>query len=251
MGIAGSIVDPNFFQEYLGMRNESVDLTEIIRRMTEGIYDHVEFEKAMEWTRENCMTNEGEDIANRPEKAKTREQKDQDWEFIVKMMMIMKDLMHGNPRLEKLGYKEEAIGHNAIAGGFQGQRQWTDFYPNGDYPEALMNTSFDWNGLREPITLATENDAGNGVAMLFNHLLTGRAQIFSDVRTYWSPEAVKRGLPCMRSFIIIIIFTMNSQSWSFCSRVFAFSGRLAMSSPSFVMQFSRVHSIAFSNSTWS
>lgn len=176
MGIAGSIVNPDFFQEYLGMRNESVDLTEIIRRMTEGVYDPVEYEKAMAWTREHCMTNEGEDIANRPEKAKTREQKDQDWEFIVKMMIIMKDLMHGNPRLEELGFKEEAIGHNAIAGGFQGQRQWTDFYPNGDYPEALMNTSFDWNGTREPIILATENDAGNGVAMLFNHLLTGRAR---------------------------------------------------------------------------
>ena len=192
MGIAGSIVDPNFFQEYLGMRNESVDLTEIIRRMTEGIYDPVEYEKAMAWTREHCMCNEGKDIANRPEKAKTREQKDADWEFIVKMTIIMRDLMHGNPRLEELGFKEEALGHNAIAGGFQGQRQWTDFYPNGDYPEALLNTSFDWNGIREAIILATENDAGNGVAMLFNHLLTGRAQIFSDVRTYWSPEAVKR-----------------------------------------------------------
>lgn len=191
MGIAGSIVDPNFFQEYLGMRNESVDLTEIIRRMTEGIYDPVEYEKAMAWTREHCMCNEGEDIANK-EKAKTREQKDADWEFIVKMTIIMRDLMHGNPRLEELGFKEEALGHNAIAGGFQGQRQWTDFYPNGDYPEALLNTSFDWNGIREAIILATENDAGNGVAMLFNHLLTGRAQIFSDVRTYWSPEAVKR-----------------------------------------------------------
>lgn len=132
MGIAGSIVDPNFFQEYLGMRNESVDLTEIIRRMTEGIYDPVEYEKAMAWTREHCMCNEGEDIANH-EKAKTREQKDADWEFIVKMTIIMRDLMHGNPRLEELGFKEEALGHNAIAGGFQGQRQWTDFYPNGDY----------------------------------------------------------------------------------------------------------------------
>ena len=192
MGIAGSIVNPDFFQEYLGMRNESVDLTEIIRRMTEGIYDPEEYKKAMAWTREHCMCNEGEDIANRQGKAKTREEKDADWDFIVKMMIIMKDLMHGNPRLEEIGFKEEAIGHNAIAGGFQGQRQWTDFYPNGDYPEALMNTSFDWNGPREAITLATENDAGNGVAMLFNHLLTGRAQIFSDVRTYWSPEAVKR-----------------------------------------------------------
>ena len=192
MGIAGSIVNTDFFQEYLGMRNESVDLTEIIRRMTEGIYDHEEYEKAMEWTRQHCMVNEGEDFKNRPEKRKTREEKDSDWEFIVKMTIIMRDLMQGNPKLQELGFKEEALGHNAIAAGFQGQRQWTDFYPNGDYSEALLNTSFDWNGLREAYVLATENDACNCVAMLFNHLLTGRAQIFSDVRTYWSPEAVKR-----------------------------------------------------------
>lgn len=191
MGIAGSIVDPNFFQEYLGMRNESVDLTEIIRRMTEGIYDHEEFEKAMQWTKEHCMPNEGDDIANTV-KAKTREQKDADWEFVVKMTIIMRDLMKGNPKLLEIGFKEEAMGHNAIVGGFQGQRQWTDFYPNGDYAEALLNTSFDWNGIREAFVVATENDACNGVAMLFGHLLTNRAQIFSDVRTYWSPEAVKR-----------------------------------------------------------
>ena len=191
MGIAGSIVDPNFFQEYLGMRNESVDLTEIIRRMTEGIYDEEEFAKAMQWTREKCMVREGEDISNTV-KAKSREEKDKDWEFIMKMTLIMRDLMQGNPRLLEKGFKEEAMGHNAIAGGFQGQRQWTDFYPNGDFPEALLNTQFDWNGLRESIVLATENDACNGVAMLFGHLLTNTAQIFSDVRTYWSPEAVKR-----------------------------------------------------------
>ncbi len=192
MGIAGSIVNPDFFEDYLGMRCESVDLTEIIRRMTEGIYDHEEYEKAMAWTRENCKVNEGEDFKNRPEKRKTREQKDADWEFIVKMTIIMRDLMIGNPRLLEMGFKEEALGHNAIAAGFQGQRQWTDFYPNGDYSEALLNTSFDWNGIREAFVLATENDACNGVAMLFGHLLTGTSQIFSDVRTYWSPEAVKR-----------------------------------------------------------
>lgn len=191
MGIAGSIVDPNFFQEYLGMRNEQVDLTEIIRRMTEGIYDKAEYEKAMEWTRKNCMVNEGADIANTV-KAKTREEKDKDWEFVVKMTLIMRDLMKGNPKLLEMGFKEEAMGHNAIAAGFQGQRQWTDFYPNGDFPESLLNTSFDWNGIREALVLATENDACNGVAMLFGHLLTNTAQIFSDVRTYWSPEAVKR-----------------------------------------------------------
>ena len=194
MGIAGSIVNPDFFQEYLGMRNESIDLTEIIRRMDEGIYDHEEYAKAMAWTEKNCKTNEGEDFKNRPEKRKTREQKDADWEFIVKMTIIMRDLMTGNPKLKEMGFKEEALGHNAIAAGFQGQRQWTDFYPNGDYPEALLNTSFDWNGIREAFVVATENDACNGVAMLFGHLLTNRAQIFSDVRTYWSPEAVKLSL---------------------------------------------------------
>ncbi len=192
MGIAGSIVNPDFFEEYLGMRCESIDLTEIIRRMTEGIYDHEEYEKAMAWTREHCKVNEGEDFKNRPEKRKTREQKDADWEFIVKMTIIMRDLMTGNPKLLEMGFKEESLGHNAIAAGFQGQRQWTDFYPNGDYSEALLNTSFDWNGIREAFVLATENDSCNGVAMLFGHLLTGTAQIFSDVRTYWSPEAVKR-----------------------------------------------------------
>ncbi len=191
MGIAGSIVNPDFFQEYLGMRNESVDLTEIIRRMEEGIYDHEEFEKAMKWTEAHCKVNEGHDY-NLPEKAKTREQKEKDWEFIVKMTIIMRDLMTGNPKLKEMGFKEEALGHNAIAAGFQGQRQWTDFYPNGDYSEALLNTSFDWNGIREAFVLATENDSGNGVAMLFSHLLTNRGQIFSDVRTYWSQEAVKR-----------------------------------------------------------
>ena len=191
MGIAGSIVNPDFFQEYLGMRNESVDLTEIIRRMTEGIYDKEEHAKAMAWTEKYCKVNEGQDF-NSPHKVKTREGKDKDWEFIVKMTMIMKDLMHGNPKLLEMGFKEESLGHNAIAAGFQGQRQWTDFYPNGDYSEALLNTSFDWNGTREANVVATENDACNGVAMLFGHLLTNRAQIFSDVRTYWSPEAVKR-----------------------------------------------------------
>ncbi len=192
MGIAGSIVNPDFFQEYLGMRTESVDATEIIRRMTEGIYDKEEYEKAMAWTEKYCKPREGEDFKNRPEKKKTREQKEADWEFVVKMTLIVRDLLKGNPKLKEMGFKEEALGHNAIAGGFQGQRQWTDFYPNGDFTEALLNTSFDWNGIREAFVLATENDACNGVAMLFGHLLTNRAQFFSDVRTYWSPEAVYR-----------------------------------------------------------
>lgn len=191
MGIAGSIVNPDFFQEYLGMRNESVDETEILRRMDEGIYDPEEFKKAMAWTEKYCKPREGKDY-NVPEKTKSRAEKDKDWEFVVKMTMIMRDLMKGNPKLKELGFKEEALGHNAIAGGFQGQRQWTDWKPNGDFTEALLNTSFDWNGRRESITLATENDSLNCVAMLLGHLLTNRPQIFSDVRTYWSPEAVKR-----------------------------------------------------------
>ena len=188
MGIAGSIVDSSFMEEYLGMRVESVVEVEIIRRMTEGIYDEAEFEKAMSWTKSHCR--EGWD--KNPEIVKrSDEQKERDWEFVVKMMCIIKDLMNGNPNLPK-GREEEMVGHNAIAAGFQGQRQWTDFYPNGDYAEALLNSSFDWNGAREPYILATENDTLNGIGMLFMKLLTGRAQIFADVRTYWSPEAVKR-----------------------------------------------------------
>ncbi len=191
MGIAGSIVSPDFFQEYLGMRNESVDETEILRRMEQGIYDHDEFEKAMAWTEKYCKTNEGEDY-NPTAKIKDRAGKDRDWEFVVKMTLIFRDLMLGNPKLLEMGFKEESLGHNAIAAGFQGQRQWTDWKPNGDFTEAMLNTSFDWNGIREAFVVATENDSLNGVSMLFAHLLTHRAQIFSDVRTYWSPEAVKR-----------------------------------------------------------
>ena len=191
MGIAGSIVNQEFFQEYLGMRNESVDETEILRRMDEGIYDPEEFARAMAWTEKYCKPKEGWD-KNRPERQKTRKQKDADWEFVVKMMIIVRDLMLGNPRLRELGFKEESIGHNAIAAGFQGQRQWTDWKPNGDFTEALMCSTFDWNGIRKAYVLATENDSCNAVAMLFGNLLTGCGQMFSDVRTYWSPEAVKR-----------------------------------------------------------
>lgn len=191
MGIAGSIVDQNFFQDYLGMRNESVDETEILRRMEEGIYDKEEYAKAMAWTEKYCKPREGWD-KNRAEKQKDRTGKDADWEFVVKMTIIVRDLMLGNPKLRELGFKEESIGHNAIAAGFQGQRQWTDWKPNGDFTEALLCSTFDWNGLREAYVLATENDACNGVAMLFGKLLTGCGQMFSDVRTYWSPDAVRR-----------------------------------------------------------
>lgn len=187
MGIGGSIIDPKFIEEYLGMRVESVDEVEIIRRMTEGIYDHAEYEKALAWAKSKCK--EGFD-KNPAELQRTREQKDADWEFVVKMMVIIKDLMCGNNNLPE-GREEEMVGHNALAAGFQGQRQWTDFYPNCDFPEALLNTSFDWNGAREPYVLATENDVLNGLGMMFMKLLTNRAQIFADVRTYWSADAVK------------------------------------------------------------
>ena len=188
MGIAGSIINPEFFEEYLGMRVESVDEVEIIRRMENGIYDEKEFQKALAWTKKYCT--EGFD-KNPPELRRTPAEQDKAWEFVVKMMCIIKDLFSGNPRLPE-GFEEERAGHNAIAGGFQGQRQWTDFYPNGDFPESMLNSSFDWEGAREPYILATENDTLNGVGMLFGKLLTGTAQIFADVRTYWSPEAVQR-----------------------------------------------------------
>ena len=188
MGIGGSIISTDFIEDYLGMRVESVDEVEVIRRMTEGIYDHAEYEKALAWSKKYCI--EGFD-KNPEELQKTREEKDSDWEFVVKMMVIIKDLMNGNQNLPA-GCEEEMVGHNAIAAGFQGQRQWTDFYPNCDFPEAMLNTSFDWNGAREPYILATENDVLNGIGMLFGKLLTGRAQMFADVRTYWSGDAVKR-----------------------------------------------------------
>ena len=188
MGIGGSIIDTDFIEDYLGMRVESVDEVEIIRRMTEGIYDKAEYEKALAWTKKNAI--EGFD-KNPEELQRSRERKDADWEFVVKMMVIIKDLMNGNPNLPK-GCEEEMVGHNAIAGGFQGQRQWTDFYPNCDFPEAMLNSSFDWNGAREPYAFATENDVLNGLGMLFMKLLTNRAQLFADVRTYWSGESVKR-----------------------------------------------------------
>jgi L-fucose isomerase len=189
MGIAGSIVDQPLFESYLGMRVEDIDMSEIARRIEEGIYDKEEFERALAWTKENC--EEGKEY-NAPENQRTRQQKDQDWETVVKMVMIGRDLMVGNPKLAEAGFGEEALGHNAIAAGFQGQRQWTDFRPNGDFMEAILNSSFDWNGIRAPYIIATENDALNGVGMLMGYLLTNKAQIFADVRTYWSPESVKR-----------------------------------------------------------
>jgi len=188
MGIAGSMADPDFYEDYLGMRLESIDEVEIIRRMEEGIYDKAEVEKALGWMKEYCP--EGFD-KNPEELQKTPEQKEKDWEFIAKMTCIIKDLMNGNDNLPE-GCEEEAVGHNAIMAGFQGQRQWTDFYPNADFAEAILNSSFDWTGIREPYILATENDGLNGVSMLFGKLLTGSPQIFADVRTYWSPEAIKR-----------------------------------------------------------
>ncbi len=191
MGIAGSMPNADFFQEYLGMRNEAVDCSEIERRISLGIYDKDEFARAMEWVEKYCKPNEGKDC-NPEHLIYPREKKDEIWEYVVKMTMIFRDLMKGNPKLASMGFEEEAAGHNAISGGFQGQRQWTDFRPDGDFSETLLNTSFDWNGIREPVPFATENDTLNGATMLLLHLLTGRAQIFADVRTYWSPAAVKR-----------------------------------------------------------
>jgi L-fucose isomerase len=189
MGIAGSIVDHSLFERYLGMRVETIDMSEFTRRIEEKIYDPSEFEHAVGWVKKNCP--EGKDY--NPEKIqRSRKQKDRDWEIVVLMTMIARDLMVGNPRLRELGFSEEALGHNAIAAGFQGQRQWTDHSPNGDFLEAILNSSFDWNAIREPFIVATENDSLNGLCMLFGHLLSGTAQIFADVRTFWSPAAVKR-----------------------------------------------------------
>ena len=188
MGIGGSIISPEFFEEYLGMRVESVDEVEIIRRMEKGIYDEKEYQKALKWVKEKCNPDFDK---NPKEMQKSAAEKEKDWEFTAKMACIIKDLYNGNKNLPK-GCEEEAVGHNAIVGGFQGQRQWTDFYPNCDFPESILNSSFDWNGAREPYILGTENDTLNATSMLFMKLLTGRAQMFADVRTYWSGEAVKR-----------------------------------------------------------
>ncbi len=191
MGIAGSIVNADFLQEYLGMRTEYVDSSEIIRRIEKEIYDKDEYKKAIAWVEKNCKPNELPD--HNPEHlVRSRAQKDADWKYVTKMTIIMRDLMIGNKKLNDMGFGEEALGHNAIAGGFQGQRQWTDFLPNGDFAEAILNTSFDWNGIRAPFTFATENDYLNAVSMLFGNLLTNTAQIFADVRTYWSPESIER-----------------------------------------------------------
>lgn len=187
MGIAGSFLDPDFMQRYLGIRAEWVDMTEILRRIDLEIYDPNEYKKALAWTKETCK-----ECFDKNAKPHTREQKDAEWEFVVKMTLIIKDIMLGNPRLAELGFHEEALGRNAIFGGFQGQRMWTDYKPNGDFSEAILNSSFDWNGNRQPTILATENDTLNGVAMLFTHLLNGISSVFADVRTYWSPDAVKR-----------------------------------------------------------
>lgn len=189
MGIAGSIVNEQFFQEYLGMRNEYIDMSEYVRRFEEDIYDKEEYKRALAWTKENCQV--GAD--NNPQHLQiSDDEKEKQWETCVKMTLIARDLMIGNPVLAELGFEEEANGHNAIVGGFQGQRQWTDHFPNGDFMETILNSSFDWNGKRSPYIVATENDSLNGVTMLFNYLLTNTAQIFADVRTFWSPDAVKR-----------------------------------------------------------
>ena len=196
MGIAGSFVDIDFMQDYLGLAPENMDECEILRRIEEGIYDKAEYEKCIKWMRKNLK--EGKDY-NPPKIQKSRAAKDKDWEFIAKMAIIVRDMMAGNPVLKKMGFGEEAVGRNAIAGGFQGQRQWTDHWPNGDVAEVMCNSSFDWNGKKMPQVLATENDSLNGICMLLMWLLTNKASMFADVRTYWSDSAVKRatgkGLP--------------------------------------------------------
>ena len=189
MGIAGSMVDPGFFQKYLGIRTEFVESVEILRRIDEGIYDEEEYQKALAWTKENCK--EGRDV-NKPEDQADAARKEAEWETVVKMTLICRDMMIGNEKVVAKGYREEGLGRNAILGGFQGQRQWTDYKPNADFTEAILNSSFDWNGIRQAFVFATENDSLNGVSMLFGHLLSNTSQIFSDVRTYWSPDAVKR-----------------------------------------------------------
>lgn len=189
MGIMGSFLDPSFYIHYLGIRPEWVDMTEILRRIENEIYDKEEFEKALLWVQKNCP--EGFD-PNPPERAHSIKQKRDEWAFVVKLTLIIKDIMIGNPKLEALGFKEEALGRNAIFAGFQGQRMWTDFKPNGDFTEAILNSSFDWNGKKQPLIFATENDNLNGLSMLFGNLLTGKASGFSDIRCYWSPEAILR-----------------------------------------------------------
>ena len=195
MGIAGSYCDADFFQKYLGIRAEWVDMTEILRRITLEIYDHEEYERALAWTKANCKEgfdcNAGKNLPEVITKSKVVPA-DKDWEFVVKMTMIVRDIMLGNQKIDEMGWHEEALGKNAIAGGFQGQRNWTDWLPNGDFTEAITNSTFDWNGKRQPTVFATENDNLNGVSMLLGHLVSNKAPLFSDVRTYWSPEAVER-----------------------------------------------------------
>jgi L-fucose/D-arabinose isomerase len=190
MGIAGSAIDAQMFQEYFGLRTEWLDQVEIERRVARGIYDPDEFVRAKAWREQYCP--EGWDMNEGSQFAHTREQKDAEWERVILQTMIIRDIMIGNPRLAELGYSEEALGRNAIAAGVQGQRQWTDHFPNHDFSESLLCSSFDWNGIREPMILATENDTLNAMAMLMSHLLNDSAACFADVRTYWSPEAIQR-----------------------------------------------------------
>ncbi|GHV03026.1 L-fucose isomerase [Spirochaetia bacterium] len=191
MGIAGSITNAEFFQEYLGMRTEYVDMSEIVRRFEEKIYSEAEYRRALEWVTANCKNHVGPDN-NPPAEQHSEKQKEEVWKTVVKMTLIIRDLMVGNPDLKRKGLIEESLGHNAIAAGFQGQRHWNDHFPNGDFSEVMLNSSFDWNGIRSPYVVATENDSLNGVSMLLGHLLTGTAQVFADVRTYWSPAAIER-----------------------------------------------------------
>ncbi|CAP56600.1 L-fucose isomerase [Gluconacetobacter diazotrophicus] len=187
MGIAGSIVDHAFFRSWLDMRVQAVDMTELRRRLDRKIYDTAELETAQAWA--DARFRFGIERNARPRDAAGKR------EILsesLAMTLCIRDMMHGNARLAAMGWAEEALGYDAIAAGFQGQRHWTDQYPNADVAEALLNSSFDWSGARAPSILATENDCLNGATMLFGLLMSGKAQIFADVRTFWSPEAVQR-----------------------------------------------------------
>ena len=195
MGIAGSSVNVDFLQKYLGMRTEWVDMSEVLRRIKLEIYDHDEFEKAYQWVQTYCKegldVNRGKALPEVITKSQVVKDEDQ-WAFVIKHALICRDILQGNKKLGEMGWHEEALGRNGLAGGFQGQRMWTDWLPNADFTEAILASGFDWNGARQPIPFATENDTLNGISMMFGWLMTGKAPIFSDVRTYWSPEAVKR-----------------------------------------------------------
>ena len=192
MGIIGSDMRRNTFLHYLGMGTASVDMVAVKGRMDQGFYDHDELELAFNFMKRRFKFNFGEGQRPLTPDGLLRD--------CIKMTMIVRDLMHGNPVLAKasVGARqgfcadvERAQGYNAIAAGTQGQRQWTDLYPNFDMTESLLTSSFDWNGYRAPMIVATENDSKNAIGMLIANLLSGAPQLFADIRTNWTPESIK------------------------------------------------------------